>query len=107
MATTTASTVQRHRGELARRNVIGGILALGRHILLIMLCLFAIAPLAWATSTAFKPTNEVFTNAGLIPHEPTLANFTYVLQNTQFARWFRNTLLIALATTFFSVSIAT
>ncbi len=78
-----------------------------RHVLLIGLCVFAVAPLLWALSTSFKPQTEVFTNPGLIPHEPTLSNFSYVLQNTKFGQWFGNTLLIALATTVFAVSIAT
>lgn len=78
-----------------------------RHALLIGLCVFAVAPLLWALSTSFKPRTEVFTNPGLIPYDPTFSNFTYVLQNTKFGQWFGNTLLIALATTVFAVSIAT
>jgi arabinogalactan oligomer / maltooligosaccharide transport system permease protein len=78
-----------------------------RHILLIVLCIFAVAPLIWALSAAFKPETEIFANASLIPREPTLDNFRYVLSRTKFGRWFANSLLIALATTVLSVSVAT
>jgi arabinogalactan oligomer/maltooligosaccharide transport system permease protein len=76
-------------------------------MLLIALCIFAVAPLAWALSTAFKPQTELFTNLSLIPRQPTLANFRYVLSQTQYTRWFGNTLMIALGTTLMSVTIAT
>ena len=78
-----------------------------RHLLLLALCAFAVSPLLWSLSTALKPQSEVFTNAGLIPHEPTLSNFTYVLSKTKFVRWFGNSMLISLGTTVLAVSIAT
>lgn len=78
-----------------------------RHVALLALCVFAVSPLLWALSAAFKPKTELFTNPGLIPHQPTLSNFRYVLANTQFGHWFSNTLLISVATTVLCVSIAT
>ena len=78
-----------------------------RHLFLLLLCLFAVAPLLWATGTAFKPQTEVYTNTGLLPHEPTLANFVYVLSQTQFGLWFRNTFLLAAATTLLALAIGT
>ena len=82
------------------------LLATGRHVLLIFLCAFALLPLIWGLSTSFKPANELFTNPSLIPNNPTLANYTYVLSKTKFPQWFWNTLLIATLTTVLSVSIA-
>jgi arabinogalactan oligomer / maltooligosaccharide transport system permease protein len=90
-----------------QRRMLEVILLLLRHALLIILCIFAVAPLLWALSTAFKPQTELFTNVSLIPREPTLANFQYVLSQTKYPRWFGNTLLIALGTTLLSVTIAT
>jgi ABC-type glycerol-3-phosphate transport system permease component len=78
-----------------------------RHLFLLLLCLFAVAPLLWAIGTAFKPQTEVYTNRGLLPHEPTLDNFAYVLSQTEFGLWFRNTLLIAGATTLLALTIGT
>jgi ABC-type glycerol-3-phosphate transport system permease component len=106
MAVVTPNQVHNH-GPARRRRVGATIGLIVRHALLIALCIFAVAPLAWALSTAFKPQTEVFTNVSLIPHQPTLTNFQYVLSQTQYTRWFGNTLLIALGTTLMAVTIAT
>ncbi len=106
MVSDNALQARLHRQATRRRFTRGG-LQVVRHVLLVALCVFALAPLLWATSTSLKPRTEVFTNTSLIPHDPTLSNFTYVLRNTRFGHWFRNTLMIALATTFASVAVAT
>ncbi|MCE7982788.1 MAG: carbohydrate ABC transporter permease [Caldilinea sp. CFX5] len=82
-------------------------LGLLRHVVLWLLCLFAVAPLLWAIGTALKPQTEVYTNPNLLPNQPTLANFIYVLNETAFGRWFLNTLLLAGGTTLLSITIAT
>ncbi len=97
----------KHRNDAVRRGYMRGAVGMLRHLLLIALCGFAVSPMLWALSTAFKPQHEVFANAGLIPHDPTLANFAYVLGTTKFGRWFGNTLLISLATTVLAVTVAT
>ncbi len=97
----------RYHAEVRRRkwtSLLGGI---GRHAVLLLYCLFGVGPLLWAISTSFKPSNEIFTNLSFIPHAPTLDNYTYVLNNTKFGIWFRNTLMIALATTVLAIVIAT
>lgn len=96
-----------YRREAARNRAMGVVLGLVRHALLLVLCLFATGPLLWAISTSLKPSTEVYTNPGLIPHNPTLANFIYVLSQTKFGAWFWNTLVIALATTALALAIAT
>jgi ABC-type glycerol-3-phosphate transport system permease component len=95
------------RRTVSGSTILRSMLQILRHLLLIILCIFAVAPLIWALSAAFKPETEIFANASLIPHDPTLNNFKYVLSNTKFARWFGNSLLIALSTTVLSISIAT
>lgn len=97
----------RYRREARQRRLMANLGHIMRHVLLVALCAFAVSPLLWSLSTAFKPKTEVFTNAGLIPHEPTLSNFTYVLSKTKFARWFGNSMLISVGTTVLAVSIAT
>lgn len=97
----------RARRVPAQTRVAGLIVSTLRHLLLIALCAFAVSPMLWALSTAFKPENEIFSNAGLIPRNPTLSNFSYVLQTTNFGRWFSNTMLISLSTTVLAVSVAT
>jgi ABC-type glycerol-3-phosphate transport system permease component len=99
--------LRRYRGKkLETGHLIRNLLHLVRHAVLLLLCLFAIAPLLWALGTSFKPQTEVYTNPGLFPHQPTLDNFIYVLSQTKFGLWFRNTILIASATTVLSLIIA-
>ncbi len=73
------------------------------HAVLIVLCLFAIAPLVWAVSSALKSDSEIMTGLSLIPREPTLDHFSFVLERTDFPRWLRNSLVVAVATTAFSL----
>lgn len=70
------------------------------HLILILLTVFALAPLAWAISSAFKTNSEILTGLNFFPAHPTLGNFTFVLSNTEFPTWIRNSLTVALGTTF-------
>jgi arabinogalactan oligomer / maltooligosaccharide transport system permease protein len=85
------------RGRRKRWNKI----ALGAlsHGVLILLSLFAMLPLIWSTTTALKPKREIMTSLSLLPKEPTLNHFSFVLRSTEFPTWMRNSLLIAIGTT--------
>ncbi len=61
-----------------------------------------VMPLAYMLSVSFKFPFEVY-NLNLIPEEPTLENYTYVLSDGRFMRWFWNSLLIATLTTISNV----
>lgn len=77
-----------------RRNTaqfIRWILLFGGGILMVM-------PLAYMISTSMKWPWEVY-EIGLIPEEPTLENYTYVLEDGRFFGWFINSTIIAAITT--------
>ena len=61
-----------------------------------------VMPLAYMLSTSFKFPFEVY-NLNLIPEEPTFENYTYVMSDGRFMRWFWNSLLIATLTTISNV----
>ena len=75
------------------------------HAILLVLVLFALAPLLEALSTSFKTKREINTGNTLIPQNPTTSQFEYVLGQTDFANWMRNSLQIAIATTLFALVI--
>jgi multiple sugar transport system permease protein len=81
---------------------VGGspVLRLLHYILLILFALFFILPLAWMAITAFKPSAE-WLKPNWIPMLPTLGNFTSVFKDPTLpvARWFLNSLFIAIAFT--------
>jgi ABC-type glycerol-3-phosphate transport system permease component len=88
------------RGRVRLRSFVGKAFV---HFVLILLTLFALAPLAWAISSAFKTNSEILTGLNFLPKNPTLANFTFVVSNTEFLTWLRNSLQVALGTTFLAL----
>jgi ABC-type glycerol-3-phosphate transport system permease component len=98
----SAATTKRRRpkGGVRRESLLSRIVS---HVVLVLLALFALGPLLWAISSAFKPDQEIMTSLSLIPKSPTFEHFKVVLQETQFGLWFRNSLLVALGTTVLSV----
>jgi ABC-type glycerol-3-phosphate transport system permease component len=75
------------------------------HVLLICISLFAVAPLLWAVSTAFKSEREIYTSLSLIPQQPTLEHFDVVLRRTAYGQWFANSAMVALGTTFLAITV--
>lgn len=76
------------------------------HTILIIASIIAIFPVLWIISTSFKPYNEVFsTTINIIPDNFTLENYKYVLSKNDhiFLTWIRNSAIIAISTTVFSV----
>ncbi len=57
-----------------------------------------IMPFVFMISTSLKYPHEIY-DLRLIPNEPTLENYIYVLADGRFFRWFINSFLIATATT--------
>ena len=80
--------------------------SLGRHVLLIILLGFLLAPTVIMVSTSFKPYSEVNTwPPQLIPDEATVSSFTAVLIDPayDFGRAFLNSSIIAVGTAVVSV----
>ena len=69
-----------------------------RWLLLFFGGIVMIMPIVYMISTSLKWPHEVY-NLALIPEEPTLENYTYVLEDGRFYAWFLNSLFIATATT--------
>ena len=57
-----------------------------------------VMPIAYMISTSLKWPHEVY-NLKLIPDEPHLENYTYVLEDGRFYWWFVNSMVIAVITT--------
>ncbi|UUP16607.1 carbohydrate ABC transporter permease [Nitratireductor thuwali] len=77
---------RRNAGQLVR-----WLLLFGGGVLMVM-------PIVFMISTSLKFPFEVY-NLNLIPEEPTLENYTYVLEDGRFYRWFVNSLVISVVTT--------
>ena len=57
-----------------------------------------VMPIAYMISTSLKWPHEVY-NVNLVPVEPTIENYTFVLEDGRFYGWFINSLFIAIVTT--------
>ncbi|MEE9428629.1 MAG: carbohydrate ABC transporter permease [Paracoccaceae bacterium] len=57
-----------------------------------------VMPIVYMLSTSFKWPHEIY-NLQIIPDEPTLENYIYVLEDGRFYNWFFNSLLVAVSTT--------
>ncbi|MEZ5756761.1 MAG: carbohydrate ABC transporter permease [Emcibacteraceae bacterium] len=55
-------------------------------------------PIIFMFSASFKYNDEIYELA-LISSEPTLSNYIYLFENTEFLIWFKNSILVALAST--------
>jgi ABC-type glycerol-3-phosphate transport system permease component len=95
MAGSGRRTVRRHPRYRSTR-VLTSIVT---HAVLIVIAAFSIVPLLWAMSSAFKPNSEILSTTALLPRHLTLANFRTVIGDTDFPRWFWNSLLVSVSTT--------
>ncbi|MCY4542635.1 MAG: carbohydrate ABC transporter permease [Rhodobacteraceae bacterium] len=69
-----------------------------RWLLLFAGGILMVMPITYMISTSLKWPHEIY-NLALIPNEPHLENYTYVLEDGRFYGWFVNSLIIALITT--------
>src|SRR5215471_12627275 len=78
--------------------------AVTAYAVLLVLAVWTLGPLYWMVTTSFKTNAEVYgTTATLWPRHPTVANYRILFTRTPFPVYFRNSTLIALATTFLTV----
>ena len=69
-------------------------------VFLIGTSLFVVYPLVYVATAAFSPQQNI-ASLSIIPfgNGVTMKNFIYLFQKTDFPLWFRNTLIVAVATT--------
>lgn len=79
----------------------------GKHVVLILGCLFALYPVVWVTSAAFNAV-DTLSAARLVPRSTTWDNFTGLFDNdlTPFLRWIWNSWRVALAASVINVMVA-
>lgn len=76
------------------------------YVLLVMASIYSLFPIFWALSTALKPADEVRSaTPSLFTANPTLENFTSIIFETQFPRYFLNSVLVSLSSVLLSLFI--
>ena len=84
-----------HRSPLA---------SFGIHATLVVASFIAVFPIVWIILTSFKPKASI-RNLKLIDN-PTLENYTALLNNTDFLRWFSNSVIVAIFTMIVGIAMA-
>ncbi|MDR3336522.1 MAG: sugar ABC transporter permease [Treponema sp.] len=76
-------------------------------ILLLIITVFVLYPLVYVVSAAFSPGTSI-SDMAIIPFSRgvTTEHFAHLFKNTDYPRWFRNTLIIAVSTSLLTVLVA-
>ncbi|MDE0199465.1 MAG: carbohydrate ABC transporter permease [Caldilineaceae bacterium] len=81
-----------------------GVLVSLANILLLLGVVLAAIPFIYMISASFKPQNEIFTfPVQIIPKNPYLDNYTTLIGETLYLRWFLNTAIVAVGRTALSL----
>jgi multiple sugar transport system permease protein len=76
------------------------------YAVLILIAVFFLMPLIWMVSTSLKNEAGVFTDPGVVPRNPTLENFQYLLtsgSDTPVFRWLLNSAIVSVVGTAMTV----
>lgn len=76
------------------------------HATVIFASVIAVFPLVWILLSSFKPKQWIQSSQITLVKEPTLANYQYLLSNTDFLVWFRNSAVVALFTMIFGIAMS-
>jgi multiple sugar transport system permease protein len=103
--TTAAATVGVNEGHTRRFLDVGSILLT---ILTVICAAVWFFPLYWAVATSLKHEDEVVSpHVQLVPVNPTLAGYEYIIQHSNILIWYFNSTVTAVAITFLVVGIGT
>ncbi|MGW3357230.1 sugar ABC transporter permease [Streptomyces bungoensis] len=115
MSTTTVPTPATATGQPAvdaprrgvrRRGERGPLATALSHGALIIASLIAFFPVAWLLFLSLGPDKDDYLHPSHIWHTMTLANYSFVLENTSFFSWMKSTLIVVAGTTVIGVLIA-
>lgn len=71
------------------------------HILMILWCIIALFPFYMLVANSFKERLSIYKNPFGLPEVWTLSNYEYVIENSSFFTYFRNSFLVVVVSLFF------
>ncbi len=78
-----------------------------RIVIILPILLFVLFPFYWVITTSFKTTPQISERRSIFWPDPwTTEQYATLLQDTPFLDWFRNTVIVAVASTIISVVLA-
>ena len=91
------------RAAESRRIDLAGLLLT---VLTIVCAVIWFFPVYWAVVTSLRPDVETVRSLSLIPEQPTIDNYAFVIQNSSLPIWYVNSTITTVATTFLVVLMA-
>lgn len=76
------------------------------HATLVTASIVAVFPVVWILLASFKPGQFVRSSKITLIKSPTFSNYHYVLFETEFPRWFLNSVVVAVFTMIFGISMS-
>ncbi len=102
--TTSAQTTTESGPGFSPVQIRNGFLVSLANFFLLIGVLLAAIPFIYMISASFKPQNEIFTfPVQIIPKEPFFDNYTTLIGETLYLRWFLNTAIVAVGRTSLSL----
>ena len=87
-----------------RKLLLGGVSAIGLHVILIIGSIAMLIPFVWTISSSFKQITDIFNfPPSLWPIAPTLSNYADLFTQVPFARWYVNSIVVATISTALAV----
>lgn len=97
-ATGATAAIRQSREASRRRGRRHPIASVALHATLVGAAFIALFPIAWVLLSSFKPGYAVQSSDLRLVEDPTLTNYLYVLTETNFPRWFLNSVIVAAVT---------
>jgi len=99
------TTMERRTTQQSMRKLLlGGVSAIGLHVILIIGSIAMLIPFLWTISSSFKQITDIFNfPPSLWPTSPTLSNYSDLFTQAPFARWYLNSVLVAAISTALAV----
>lgn len=105
---TTKTRVQRPARKpraLTRETGESRLMLFGSYTFLLLLVVFALAPILWALITSFKDLGDIYSGT-IWPKEINLEQYRRLFVETQFSRWMFNSLTVAVGSTALGVVVS-
>lgn len=99
-----AQDIPRVRRNSGRKRPLGKSVVL--HVTLVVASLIAVTPIVWIFLTSLKPRDRWQTAEVKFFDHPSFDNYSQVLNDTNFLRWFGNSVIVAFFTTLIAVILA-
>ena len=90
------------------KGLVARLQLMGSYGFLVSLLVIVVFPFYWMTVTSFKGEDQMRSLVSMFwPSPPVTENYEHLLRKTEFVSWFRNSVFVAISSTFVATAIGT